>query len=261
METAPNLPEEGELVLVTVRNITSHGVYVSLDEYGGVNGFLHISEISTGWVRKIDRYVRQGQKIVLKVIRVSKTRKEVDLSLRQVTGEERREKLIELKRAEKANSIMELLESKLTLSSDAGKKYRELLVEEFGSLYDAVEEVSRKGVRALQKLNLPEDYALNLEAIAKEKIVITKVGIYGMMEIKSHLSDGAEVIRSTLLDVENLKSGGAEINIRYIGSPKYRIEVKAENYKIAEKALDTAIQRVKESIEKKGGSVFFKRGR
>jgi translation initiation factor 2 subunit 1 len=261
METAPNLPEEGELVLVTVRNITPHGVYVSLDEYGGVNGFLHISEISTGWVRKIDRYVRQGQKIVLKVIRVSKTRKEVDLSLRQVTGEERRKKLIELKRAEKANSIMELLESRLTLSSDVVKKYRELLVEEFGSLYDAVEEVSRKGVKALQKLKLSEDYALNLEAIAKEKIVIPKVGIYGMMEVKSHLPNGVEVIKAAMLDAENLKNDGAEINIRYMGSPKYRIEVKAENYKIAEKALDAAIQSVKESVEKKRGSFFFKRER
>ncbi len=124
MEAAVHLPEEGELVLATVRSITPHGVYVTLDEYGAMNGFLHISEISTGWVKSIEKYVRLGQKIVLKVIRVSKQRKEIDLSLRQVTGEERREKLIEIKKAEKADGVMKLVESKLNLGEEASMKYR-----------------------------------------------------------------------------------------------------------------------------------------
>ena len=49
------LPERGDIVLCTVREITSHGIYVDLDEYNGMNGFLHISEISTGWVRNIEQ--------------------------------------------------------------------------------------------------------------------------------------------------------------------------------------------------------------
>ncbi|MGB9660062.1 MAG: translation initiation factor IF-2 subunit alpha [Nitrososphaerales archaeon] len=259
MEAAVHLPEEGELVLATVRSITPHGVYVTLDEYGEMNGFLHISEISTGWVKSIEKYVRLGQKIVLKVIRVSKQRKEIDLSLRQVTGEERREKLIEIKKAEKADGVMKLVESKLNLSEEARMKYRELLIEEFGALYDAVEEVSRKGIKVLQKLNLPQDYASTLETIAKEKVIIPTVEVHGIIELKSDSSDGIEKIKSALSEAENVKSSGAKINIRYLGAPRYRIEVKAENYKVAEKALELATQKVKESIEKKGGSFSFKK--
>ncbi|MEM3078226.1 MAG: translation initiation factor IF-2 subunit alpha [Nitrososphaerales archaeon] len=259
MEAAVHLPEEGELVLATVRSITPHGVYVTLDEYGAMNGFLHISEISTGWVKSIEKYVRLGQKIVLKVIRVSKQRKEIDLSLRQVTGEERREKLIEIKKAEKADGVMKLVESKLNLGEEASMKYRELLIEEFGALYDAVEEVSRKGIKVLQKLNLPQDYASTLEAVAKEKVIIPTVEVHGIIELKSDSSDGIEKIKSALSEAENVKSSGAKINIRYLGAPRYRIEVKAENYKIAEKALELVTQKVKESIEKKGGSFSFKK--
>ncbi|MGA2199269.1 MAG: S1 RNA-binding domain-containing protein, partial [Nitrososphaerales archaeon] len=51
---ASELPDRGEIVLCTVREITPHGIYVDLDEYNNMNGFLHISEISTGWVRNID---------------------------------------------------------------------------------------------------------------------------------------------------------------------------------------------------------------
>ena len=74
------MPDEGELVLATVTEISPHGVYVTLDEYGKFPAFLHISEIATGWVRDIERYAKPGQKIVLKVIRVNKGRKEIDLS-------------------------------------------------------------------------------------------------------------------------------------------------------------------------------------
>ncbi|HYB03736.1 MAG TPA: S1 RNA-binding domain-containing protein, partial [Nitrososphaerales archaeon] len=113
------MPEEGELVLATVREITAHGVYVTLDEYGKLPAFLHISEIATGWVRDIERYAKPGQKIVLKVIRINRMRKEIDLSLRQVSGEERRAKIIEVKKTEKAATIVDALKIRLNNNDTA----------------------------------------------------------------------------------------------------------------------------------------------
>src|ERR1035438_9146271 len=98
------LPERGDIVLCTVREITPHGIYVDLDEYNHMNGFLPLSEISTGWVRNIDRVAKVQQKLVLKVIRAERSRREVDLSLRQVTNEEKRTKLIGWKQNERATT-------------------------------------------------------------------------------------------------------------------------------------------------------------
>src|SRR5256712_6332461 len=64
-EQGSSMPEPGEIVVCTVREITSHGIYVNLDQYGGMNGFLHVSEISTGWVRNIDRVAKPQQRLVL----------------------------------------------------------------------------------------------------------------------------------------------------------------------------------------------------
>ncbi len=43
-------PEVGDLVVATVTRVEDYGAYVKLDEYAGIEGLVHISEISTTWV-------------------------------------------------------------------------------------------------------------------------------------------------------------------------------------------------------------------
>src|SRR4030095_2298536 len=133
------LPEAGDLVIATVKEVTGHGAYVSLDEYEQLTAFLHISEIATGWIRNIERYVRPKQKTVLKVIRVDKSRVEVDLSLKQVSREERKSKLIEVKKSEKAFAFMNMIKTKNAMSEDKVKELRDIILQKFDSLYDMFE--------------------------------------------------------------------------------------------------------------------------
>ena len=43
-------PEEGELVVATIKTVKQNGAYVDLDEYVGIEGFIFIGEIASGWV-------------------------------------------------------------------------------------------------------------------------------------------------------------------------------------------------------------------
>src|SRR5919197_3606977 len=130
------LPEEGEIIIATVTQVTGHGAYVTPDEYNNMTGFLHISEIATGWIRNIERYVRPKQKAVLKVIRVNKARGEVDTSLKQVSSEERKSKLIEVKKNEKAAAFMGFVKSKLKLTYAQVAEIEEKILQKHDYVYD-----------------------------------------------------------------------------------------------------------------------------
>jgi translation initiation factor 2 subunit 1 len=249
------LPEEGELVLATVKEVTSHGAYVTLDEYNNMTGFLHISEVATGWVRNIERFVREGQKTVLKVIRVNKARREVDLSLKQVTHEEKRRKLMEVKKEEKARSYLEMIRDKCNYTEEEMKEYIKILREEYELLYDMFEEVARKGKKAIDRLKIPEEMKDAIVEVSKN-IRIPSVEVRGIMEITCLKPNGIEIIKKALTSVEG-KSNDAEINITYMGSPRYRIMVKAENFKIAEKAISKAIEKIRSIINKNNGTFNF----
>jgi len=242
------LPEPGEVVVCTVREITSHGIYVNLDQYDGTNGFLHVSEISTGWVRNIDRVAKVSQKLILKVIRVNKARREIDLSLRQVTNEERRAKVIEWKREERAVAIIEAVKKKLGFDDVHEKELRQRLEDEFGSLYVALETAARKGEKALAPLALPDMDAKTVAEIASEKIVPPRYEVGALVEVSSRSPEGIEQVKKTLMAAASAQS--AEVHITYAGAPHYRVRITADDYKQAEKALDGVLEKIKDGVGK-----------
>ncbi len=95
-------PQEAELVVCTVENVKDFVAFVSLDEYGGRQGLIPISEIATGWIKYIRDHIREGQKIVCKVLNVDRSRGHIDLSLKDVNEHQRREKIREWKNESKA---------------------------------------------------------------------------------------------------------------------------------------------------------------
>ncbi len=242
------MPEPGEIVVCTVREITSHGIYVNLDQYGGMNGFLHVSEISTGWVRNIERVAKVSQRLVLKVVRADRVRREIDLSLRQVTNEERRAKVIEWKREERALAIMNAVKKKLELDDATLASYIGKLEEGFGTLYQALETAAKRGEKALASAGLPAQAVKAVADAAAEKIVPPRYEVGALVEVSSRTPNGIDDVKKALLAATG--SSSAEVKITYAGAPKYRVRITADDYKQAEKALDSVLEKIKDGVGK-----------
>ena len=252
-----DMPEVGELVLALVTSMSSHGAKVVLEEYNNMYGFLHVSEIATGWVKNVSRFVTVNQKVVLKVIRVDSARTEVDLSLRQVSGEDRKQKLLSVKRYEKSKSIFDTLQTKLKLTEDQKNEYFDKVEDQFGTVYSGLEDLIRDGDKAFEKLGIPKKTVTELASISKSKISIPMVNVTGIMQVTTHDPNGINLIRDSMSQVLSNKTG-KKVEISYLGSPKYKITVYSEDYKSAEKKLSSALEKIKKSIGKKADFSFSK---
>lgn len=253
-------PETGDLVIATVKRITDYGAYVTLDEYGK-EGLLHISEVSSGWVRNIRDFVREGQKAVLKVLRIDVEKGHIDLSLRRVTGRERKEKLLSWKRDRKAESLLRSASEKLKVPvQEIYEKVGALIEEKFGETYEGLERAAREGTSVLLEIGVPEDIAVTITEIAKEKIRIPTVRIKGTLELQCMKPDGVTLIREALLNAQKIeKLGGTRVRVYVVAPPRYRVEVSAESYKEAESTLQKFSETALKNITKVGGQGSFRR--
>ncbi|HAH61800.1 MAG TPA: 30S ribosomal protein S1, partial [Treponema sp.] len=72
----------GDTVKGTVKSFTSFGAFIDL---GGFDGLLHINDMSWGHVARPKDFVKKGQEIELKVIRMDSAEKRINLSLKHFT--------------------------------------------------------------------------------------------------------------------------------------------------------------------------------
>jgi translation initiation factor 2 subunit 1 len=254
MTVTPEYPEVGDLVVASVTRVVDYGAYVKLDEYAGVEGLVHISEIASTYVKNIRAHIREGQKLVLKVLRVSTQRAQVDLSLRRVTGREKSEKMLEWKKVKKADSIIKGAAERLQVGEDDIGKITAVVEEKFDNPYDAFEEAIDEGEETFTKLGVSEEWAKALTEVARSKIRLERAKVTGTVELTCTKTAGVEAIKQALRGAKKVKkTRGTTIKIYAIGSPRYRLEVKSKEITDAQSTLNLAIEEVLGAIKDLGG--------
>ena len=74
--------EKGQILEGTVKNITSYGVFVDL---GGVDGLIHITDLSWGRINHPEEIVKLDQKIKVVILDFDENKKRIALGLKQLT--------------------------------------------------------------------------------------------------------------------------------------------------------------------------------
>ena len=258
-ERKPEYPEIGDLIIATIETVTDYGAYAKLDEYDK-RGLLHVSEISSSWIRNIRDFVREGQKMVLKVLRVDVEKGHIDLSLRRVTKRERIEKIKFWKKDRKAEALLKGVAEKVGLPVQEVYEKAGTLIEEKYSLYDGFETASIEGFEALTKIGVPENLAKAFAEVAKERIHVKLVKVKGVLEIRCLKPNGVKLIKDAFLNAQNVeKAEGTDVQFAVIAAPRYSVEVAAANWKRAEEVLQQVADSVVSNITEAGGTGSFKR--
>jgi translation initiation factor 2 subunit 1 len=253
---ADNYPDKGELVLAKVERVMGYGAFVRLEEYDNKQGMVSIKEFSRKWVKNPRDYLKEGQKAVLKVLGANSERGHIDLSLKAVNDNERRNKLKEFKLEIRIEKLMERLAERMkTSKEELYKLFGDKLVDDYGSLYAAFADVANGNEDLKEYIT---DSALRSEVVkaVDESIKPPLVSIKGFVELSSDSSDGIEIIRESLLAGEKTFEG-IDGSIGYVAPPNYRIDITTEDYKSAEKAMKDCYDAIEKHAASKGAEVHF----
>ena len=88
--------EKGKIVTGWFTGVETYGIFVGLDE--DYSGLLHISEISSGYVRNINDYVNIGETIKVKVLESDDDTFQVKLTIKDIDyrmNRRKRSKIVE----------------------------------------------------------------------------------------------------------------------------------------------------------------------
>jgi len=255
-------PDQGELVVGKVDEITDFGVFVDLEEYEDKRGLAHISEVASGWIKNVRDHVREGQTVVAKVLDVDESSQQIDLSIKDVNEHQRKEKIQEWKNEQKADNWMAIAFGE-DVSDERYQEIADALLAEFESLYDAFEGAAIHGDEALSAVDLGDDDVTTIVETARENVSVPYVNVTGYVDLECPTGDGVDHIKEALQAAEGNGNVGGEIDltVSYVGSPEYRIQVQAPDYKTAESELEASAERAREAISAAGGTARYHRER
>lgn len=246
------LPEVDEFVIAIIKKIMPYGAFCILPEYNNIEAFLHISEVAPRWIKNIHEFISEGERHVVKVCRVDKEKGQVDISLKRVSEEEKRRKLELIKIEKRATKLLQLAMENVKTTMKP-EEVRQVLEEKFDFLYDVFEEAVERGEEALKDVNLPNELKARIVEIAQKNIKRRVVELKGIIMLSCYGDNGIERIK----DVLNISD--EDVNINYLGAPRYQIVLRAPDYKTAEKRLSGVLERIKKVSEKHNCTFAFEK--
>lgn len=248
-----DLPEQDELVIAVIKKILPYGAFCTLPEYENMEAFLHISEVAARWIKNIHEFISEGQQHVARVHRVDKEKKQVDISLKRVSEEEKRKKREILQTERKVTKLLELAlaEAKVDFKFDEVKS---LLEEKFGDLGTVFSSICEGEEDILADVSLPDALKEKLVEIAKKRGTKKRaIKLTGTITLKCFGEDGVEKIK------EALKSDKPDLTIHYLGAPRYQVLLTAKSYKEGERGLSAAMEKIKAFAQKNNCEFSFER--
>ncbi len=251
MKTPPAFPAFGELVVGTITTVNPYSAAVRLEEYDRF-GMIHISEVSSRWVRDIREFTKENQRCVCKVVKVDPEQRHINLSLKRVSKEEYDRKMSDFKSEEKAEKMLEDIGKRMGKSLD--EMYEEVgykLQDTFGSLFKAFK-IALKDKKLLIKKGVEENYADAIAASAADIFQESEVEIKCKLMLTSSKPGAITAIKKALMEAE--KEG---VEIRYVSAPIYMMKMTGTDPKKTEKKIKGLADSISSAIEKSGGEASY----
>lgn len=248
------------MVMVNVRAIAEMGAYVYLLEYNNIEGMILLSELSRRRIRSINKLIRVGKTEPVVVIRVDKEKGYIDLSKRRVSAEDVEKCTERFAKAKAVNSILRHVAD--ILNFEANEQLEELYqktawhFEEKYKSKAAAYDVFKQAVidpSILDECGLEDQTKEVLLNNIRRKLTSQAVKIRADIECACYEYEGIDAVKEALRAGLEISTEELPIKINLIAPPLYVMTTSTPEKADGLKALEDAIERIKETITKLGG--------
>lgn len=254
----PDLPEVGEIVLCKVKKVLGYGVFVELVEYENVQGFVHISQVASSWIKNIRNFVKENQMRAGQVTRLDNSTGQIDISFSKIGPQREKEKINEWRLLKRQQKLIELIADEKKSDFDtAWEKVAEPLLVKYDNLVQAFEKITIEGESAVG--DVPKDWVSVVVSVVRKNIPLPEKTVSGYLKIGSFEPDGVDDIKKALLEAKASAKDKNVIDLSYTGAGKYLMKATALDYKTAEKMINKAAEKAIAFMVGHKGTASFER--
>ncbi len=238
-------PKINELVICKVTKITNYGVFVELLEYNNIEGFIHISQVSSTWIKNIHNHVKLNQIRASKVLHVDVSKNQVDLSFNRVAAVDEKRKISDYRLFKRAQGILVTIAKQLEIDSDElWEKIAEPLLEVENNLYTGFVNLIKYGPEKYSDLD--EKLTPKVIDILSKNITIKEKIITGVLKVSCLKEDGAKIIREgCTASLKNKKN----VSMIYVGPGRFAIKISGIDYKHVSKDFKQITEDLKKNLK------------
>lgn len=252
-------PEVEQLVMVTVNSIAEMGAYVSLLEYGGLEGMILLSELSRRRFRSITKLIRVGKTEVVVVLRVDPLKGYIDLSKRRVSPDD----IIKCEqRYNKAKQVHSIIRN---VADATGKTMEELnqmitwpLYKKYGHAFDAFQVAVSDSASMFEVLNIPADVLDILMQNIRRRLTPQALRLRADIEVTCFAYEGIDAIRDALRAGEACGTAEEPIKIKLVAPPLFVMITQSLERERGLALLNHAIDAIRTKILSSGGELNVK---
>jgi translation initiation factor 2 subunit 1 len=259
-------PDTETLVTVNVKQIAEMGAYVSLLEYGNIEGMILLSELSRRRIRSINKLIRVGKNEVVMVLRVDKEKGYIDLSKRRVSQEDIAEAEERYNKSKMTHSVLRHVAEQQQAKGNTVITLRWLyeniawpLYKRYPHVYDAFRAAIAEPEVVFEGLPvLAPDVMEGLLAQIKRKLTPQPIKIRCDIEVTCYNYEGIEAVRAALQAGMALSTDEIPVQVRLIAPPLYVMTTSTLNKAGGVDLLTKATEVIQAKIEEFGGNVSVK---
>ena len=214
-------------------------------------------------IKNIRNFVRIGQRVVLRVLRVDAEKGHVDMSLRRVNSAQKEIRLKEWKYAVKYENLLQFLTEVEGINMNLDEAYDKIgfpILDFFENYQESIENLKENGVELLDQIeDISDDIKKALLKIVDENVQVSTVTISGKVKLSFNSENGVGEIKESLQDALNVieSKETRKISINYLTAPYYRLEVITKDYLDAENILSDALEAIEQKTNQYGGIYEF----